>query len=93
MGVIGRNRKEVGLLVQVAFKKYNAVRQSEENNRNESYVRVSVPDPLAGGAGSVPSSSSVPVDSHGGHTSTGKLVDLDHDEGSGRGGSSSHVGH
>ncbi|KAK3987603.1 hypothetical protein QBC44DRAFT_371935 [Cladorrhinum sp. PSN332] len=29
VGVIGRDRKEVGLLVQVAFKKYNAAKESE----------------------------------------------------------------
>lgn len=96
MGVIGRNRKEVGLLVQVAFKKYNAVRQSEENNRNENYVRVSssAPDPLATGSGGVP------ADGH-----AAKL--LDHHEGSygsapdhpargagnGRVGGGSHSGH
>ncbi|KAK3688316.1 hypothetical protein B0T22DRAFT_380468 [Podospora appendiculata] len=39
VGVIGRNRKEVGLLVQVAFHKYNAVRASEDNNVPENYVR------------------------------------------------------
>ncbi|CCC05039.1 unnamed protein product [Sordaria macrospora k-hell] len=96
VGVIGRNRKEVGLLVQVAFKKYNAVRQSEENNRNENYVRVSssAPDPLATGSGGVP------ADGH-----AAKL--LDHHEGSygsapdhpargagnGRVGGGSHSGH
>ncbi|KAK1783173.1 hypothetical protein QBC45DRAFT_447934 [Copromyces sp. CBS 386.78] len=98
VGVIGRNRKEVGLLVQVAFRKYNAVRQSEENNRNENYVRVSssAPDPLGSG-GSVPAPA--PLDGHG---RTGKLVDLDHHEGSsvgyqsvgnGRVGGGSHSGH
>ncbi|KAK4641035.1 hypothetical protein QC761_608820 [Podospora bellae-mahoneyi] len=30
VGVIGRDRKEVGLLVQVAFKKYNAAKECEE---------------------------------------------------------------
>jgi hypothetical protein len=38
VGVIGRDRKEVGLLVEMAFKKYNACKASEENNRPESYV-------------------------------------------------------
>ena len=51
VGVIGRNRKEVGLLVQVAFKKYNAARLSEENNRNENYVRVSAGADTAGPSG------------------------------------------
>lgn len=99
MGVIGRNRKEVGLLVQTAFKKYNAVRQSEENNRNENYVRVSAPDPGT-------TTSSLSMADRGDHT--GKLVDLDHHEGTygsaggnhpgvsgngGVGGGSSHPGH
>ncbi|GAB1319171.1 hypothetical protein MFIFM68171_09381 [Madurella fahalii] len=39
VGVIGRNRKEVGMLVQVAFKKYNAAKECEENNVPENYVR------------------------------------------------------
>jgi len=39
VGIIGRNRKEVGLLVQVAFLKYNAAKQSEENNVPENYTR------------------------------------------------------
>ncbi|KAK4110227.1 hypothetical protein N656DRAFT_714092 [Canariomyces notabilis] len=37
VGVIGRNRKEVGLLVQVAFKKYNAAKECEESNTPENY--------------------------------------------------------
>ncbi|KAK0636538.1 hypothetical protein B0T17DRAFT_587672 [Bombardia bombarda] len=41
VGVIGRNRKEVGMLVQVAFKKYNAVKESEDNNVPENYIRLS----------------------------------------------------
>jgi hypothetical protein len=39
VGIIGRNRKEVGLLVEEAFKKYNAAKGSEENNNPDSYVR------------------------------------------------------
>lgn len=39
VGVIGRDRKEVGLLVQVAFVKYNEAKASEENNVPENYVR------------------------------------------------------
>jgi hypothetical protein len=39
VGVIGRDRKEVGRLVQTAFKKYNAARQCEESNLPENYVR------------------------------------------------------
>lgn len=38
VGVIGRDRKEVGSLVEMAFKKYNAAKASEENNRPDSYV-------------------------------------------------------
>ncbi|KAI0539459.1 hypothetical protein GGR58DRAFT_233429 [Xylaria digitata] len=38
VGVIGRNRKEVGLLVESAFKRYNAAKLSEENNDPEFYV-------------------------------------------------------
>ncbi len=39
VGVIGRDRKEVGFLVQTAFKKYNAAKQCEESNLPENYVR------------------------------------------------------
>jgi hypothetical protein len=39
VGVIGRDRKEVGVLVETAFKKYNAARQCEESNLPENYVR------------------------------------------------------
>ncbi|KAK3488067.1 uncharacterized protein B0T23DRAFT_323106 [Neurospora hispaniola] len=94
VGVIGRDRKEVGLLIQVAFRKYNAVRQSEENNRNENYVRVGAADPLGSGSGGA----SAPVQ-HVGHT--GKLLNLDDHErntgayqsvDSGRGKGSSHSG-
>ena len=38
-GVVGRDRAEVGLLIETAFKKYNAVLASEENNKPESYVQ------------------------------------------------------
>lgn len=38
VGVIGRDRKEVGLLVQTAFKKYNAAKHCEESNLPENYV-------------------------------------------------------
>jgi hypothetical protein len=38
VGVIGRNRREVGLLVESAFKRYNAAKASEENNDPEFYV-------------------------------------------------------
>ena len=38
VGIIGRNRQEVGLLVEVAFKKYNAAKASIENNRPEAYI-------------------------------------------------------
>ncbi|CAJ2512772.1 Uu.00g008910.m01.CDS01 [Anthostomella pinea] len=38
VGVIGRNRKEVGLLVESAFKRYNAAKASEENNDPDYYV-------------------------------------------------------
>ncbi|KAK4189506.1 hypothetical protein QBC35DRAFT_380256 [Podospora australis] len=34
VGVIGRDRKEVGLLVQSAFKKYNAAKECEESTAN-----------------------------------------------------------
>lgn len=37
-GVIGRDRREVGMLVEVAFKRYNAAKASEENNRPDMYV-------------------------------------------------------
>ncbi|KAI0965638.1 hypothetical protein F4678DRAFT_327918 [Xylaria arbuscula] len=45
VGVIGRNRKEVGLLVESAFKRYNAAKASEENNDPDFYVYHS-PEPL-----------------------------------------------
>ncbi|KAI1109812.1 hypothetical protein F5Y14DRAFT_455652 [Nemania sp. NC0429] len=38
VGVIGRDRREVGLLVESAFKRYNAAKASEENNDPEFYV-------------------------------------------------------
>ncbi|KAI1418849.1 hypothetical protein F5Y12DRAFT_780955 [Xylaria sp. FL1777] len=38
VGIIGRNRKEVGLLVESAFKRYNAAKASEENNDPDFYV-------------------------------------------------------
>ncbi|KAI1436274.1 hypothetical protein GGR50DRAFT_651433 [Xylaria sp. CBS 124048] len=38
VGVIGRNRREVGLLVESAFKRYNAAKASEETNDPEYYV-------------------------------------------------------
>ncbi|KAI1302513.1 hypothetical protein F5Y03DRAFT_210628 [Xylaria venustula] len=45
VGVIGRNRKEVGLLVESAFKRYNAAKASEENNDPDYYV-YHPPEPL-----------------------------------------------
>lgn len=48
VGVIGRDRKEVGLLVEMAFKRYNAAKASEENNRPESYVPQAVDIGLPG---------------------------------------------
>ncbi|KAK8121386.1 C6 transcription factor [Apiospora kogelbergensis] len=39
VGIIGRNRHEVGVLVEVAFRKYNAAKESEENNRADMYVQ------------------------------------------------------
>lgn len=38
VGVIGRNRRDVGLLVESAFKRYNAAKASEENNDPDFYV-------------------------------------------------------
>lgn len=40
-GINGRDRKEIGVLVQSAFRKYNSAKLSEENNRPDNYV----PDP------------------------------------------------
>ncbi|KAK7748770.1 hypothetical protein SLS53_000794 [Cytospora paraplurivora] len=40
-GIIGRNRKEVGVLVESVFRKYNSVKLSEESNRPDNYI----PDP------------------------------------------------
>ena len=48
VGVVGRDRKEAGLLVEVGFKKYNAAKASEENNLPENYVS-QVPDPVQRG--------------------------------------------
>jgi hypothetical protein len=42
VGVLGRNRREVGYLVELAFKKYNAAKASEENNRPDSYIQQTV---------------------------------------------------
>lgn len=39
VGVIGRDRTEVGSLVQLAFKKYNEAKECEESNLPENYVR------------------------------------------------------
>ncbi|KAK4032548.1 hypothetical protein C8A01DRAFT_50682 [Parachaetomium inaequale] len=47
VGVIGRDRKEVGVLVQSAFRKYNAAKRCEESNLPENYVRP--PDPEQNG--------------------------------------------
>lgn len=48
VGVIGRDRKEVGLLVEMAFKRYNAAMASEENNRPDSYVPQTVEGGMPG---------------------------------------------
>ncbi|KAI4870321.1 hypothetical protein F4820DRAFT_403306 [Hypoxylon rubiginosum] len=42
VGVIGRDRKEVGLLVESAFKRYNAAKMSVENNSPDFYVNHAV---------------------------------------------------
>ncbi|KAK0715111.1 hypothetical protein B0H67DRAFT_487615 [Lasiosphaeris hirsuta] len=47
VGVIGKDRKEVGLLVQIAFVKYNAAKASEENNVPENYIRATEDSPAA----------------------------------------------
>ena len=39
VGVIGRDRKEVGFLVHTAFKKYHAAKQCEESNLPENFAR------------------------------------------------------
>ncbi|KAL7628404.1 hypothetical protein AAE478_002606 [Parahypoxylon ruwenzoriense] len=44
VGVIGRNRKEVGLLVESAFKRYNAAKTSVENNSPDFYVNQTADD-------------------------------------------------
>ncbi|KAK4125983.1 hypothetical protein N657DRAFT_654459 [Parathielavia appendiculata] len=58
VGVIGRDRKEVGVLVQMAFKKYNAAKQCEESNLPENYVRLPETDqngrPISQGSASPP---------------------------------------
>ena len=56
VGVVGRDRKEAGLLVEVGFKKFNAAKASEENNLPENYVS-QVPDPVQRGGVSDPSRS------------------------------------
>lgn len=40
-GINGRDRREIGVLVQSAFRKYNSAKLSEESNRPDNYV----PDP------------------------------------------------
>lgn len=56
-GIIGRDRREVGVLVESAFRKYNSAKLSEENNRPDNYV----PDPgngrMKNGRSSSPDSS------------------------------------
>jgi hypothetical protein len=42
VGVIGRDRREAGMLVESAFKKYNAAKASVDNNKPDSYVRQQV---------------------------------------------------
>ncbi len=59
VGVVGRDRREVGLLVEVAFKKYNAAKQSEENNLPENYVP-QVPDKVLRGRSSEDGSQGTP---------------------------------
>lgn len=74
VGVIGRNRQEVGLLVQVAFKKYNAAKTSEENNVPENYGRGtgwSTPGMERGGVSEGPHSS---LTGGGGIRGTGGVV-------------------
>jgi hypothetical protein len=51
VGIIGRNRKEVGLLVEEAFKKYNAAKSNEENNRPNSYINAPEEPSRANGEG------------------------------------------
>lgn len=57
VGVIGRDRKEVGGLVQTAFRKYNDAKRCEENNMPENYVRPreNSPPGTPGGSGGSPS--------------------------------------
>ncbi|KAI5862543.1 hypothetical protein GGS23DRAFT_570690 [Durotheca rogersii] len=50
VGVIGRNRKEVGLLVESAFKRYNAAMMNVENNSPDYYVNQSSDDDDDAGA-------------------------------------------
>lgn len=45
-GVVGRDRHEVGRLVELAFKKYNAAKASEENNKPDAYVRQRLEGPM-----------------------------------------------
>jgi hypothetical protein len=61
VGVVGRDRKEVGVLVQTAFKKYNAAKQCEENNLPENYVR----QPESDQDGPVSRGSATPPVQHG----------------------------
>jgi len=51
VGVIGRNRAEVGGLVQLAFKMYNDAKNCEESNLPENYVRPSEGDQPPGQPG------------------------------------------
>jgi len=53
VGVAGRDRVEVGELVELAFKKYNAAKASEENNRPDAYVR-QAPEPARQADGTGP---------------------------------------
>jgi hypothetical protein len=47
VGIIGRDRKEVGVLVQTAFKKYNAAMQCVESNLPENYTHPPESDQLS----------------------------------------------
>lgn len=65
-GVVGRDRKEVGGLVEMVFRRFNAAKASEENNRPEAYVSQGV-------EGDVPGSSTPPRGVDAGAAAVGVL--------------------
>ncbi|PSS05125.1 hypothetical protein BD289DRAFT_449005 [Coniella lustricola] len=67
-GIIGRDRRDIGVLVESAFRKYNSAKMSVENNRPDNYVLD--PGSTAHGTKKTPLSSSLAVDGADSETDT-----------------------